>query len=59
MGKILFKYRGTRLSCAGTMLARSGGDYHYINEAYGALPAFLYLWDAILVIMYVLRFPLY
>lgn len=38
------------------MLTRSGGDYHYIHEAYGALPAFLYLWDAVLVIMYVLRF---
>ncbi|CAG9782396.1 unnamed protein product [Diatraea saccharalis] len=33
----------------GTTLAQSGGDYHYINEAYGALPAFLYLWDAIVV----------
>lgn len=33
----------------GTTLAQSGGDYHYINEAYGELPAFLYLWDANLV----------
>ncbi|KAL4717644.1 hypothetical protein ACJJTC_000793 [Scirpophaga incertulas] len=33
----------------GTTLAQSGGDYHYINEAYGSLPAFLYLWDANLV----------
>ncbi|XP_032527166.2 large neutral amino acids transporter small subunit 1 [Danaus plexippus] len=33
----------------GTALAKSGGDYHYINEAYGSLPAFLYLWDANLV----------
>ncbi|XP_028173922.1 cystine/glutamate transporter-like [Ostrinia furnacalis] len=33
----------------GTTLLQSGGDYHYINEAYGPLPAFLYLWDAIFV----------
>ncbi|CAH2103455.1 unnamed protein product [Euphydryas editha] len=33
----------------GTTLAQSGGDYHYINEAFGPLPAFLYLWDANLV----------
>ncbi|XP_028038510.1 Y+L amino acid transporter 1-like [Bombyx mandarina] len=33
----------------GTALVQSGGDYHYITEAYGQLPAFLYLWDAILI----------
>ncbi|XP_026331823.1 large neutral amino acids transporter small subunit 1-like, partial [Hyposmocoma kahamanoa] len=35
----------------GTTLARGGGDYDYIYEAYGTLPAFLYLWDAVFVII--------
>jgi len=33
----------------GTSIPKSGSDYAYIGEAFGSLPAFLYLWDAIFI----------
>jgi APA family basic amino acid/polyamine antiporter len=35
----------------GAMFPRAGGQYHYLKEAYGALPAFLFGWASFFVIM--------
>jgi len=35
----------------GTSLPDSGGDYHYLFEAFGPLPAFLFVWTSAAVLM--------
>lgn len=33
----------------GTSIPKSGADYAYIGEAFGSLPSFLFLWDAVFI----------
>jgi len=33
----------------GTSIPKSGADYAYIGEAFGSLPCFLFLWDAVFI----------
>jgi amino acid transporter len=35
----------------GTSLPGSGGDYHYLHEAFGSVPAFMFLWVSNLVFL--------
>ena len=33
-----------------TMITKSGGEYQYLNEAFGPIPAFLFSWTAVIIL---------
>ncbi|KAI0986590.1 hypothetical protein GJ496_007623 [Pomphorhynchus laevis] len=35
----------------GCMLSKAGGDYEYINQAFGSIPSFLFVWSSIILIL--------
>jgi len=50
-GGVLTLFGALAYAELGTMFPRAGGIYHFLKEAYGPLPAFLYGWCGFLVIM--------
>src|ERR671912_964241 len=51
LGGILAITGGLTYAEMGAMFPRSGGVYVFLREAYGTLPAFLYGWAALLVVV--------
>src|SRR5687768_17491796 len=51
LGGVLAIAGGLTYAEMGAMFPRSGGVYVFLKEAYGTLPAFLYGWAALLVVI--------
>ena len=51
LGGVLAITGGLTYAEMGAMFPRSGGVYVFLREAYGPLPAFLYGWVALLVVI--------
>ena len=51
LGGVLALAGGLTYAEMGAMFPRSGGVYVFLREAYGALPAFLYGWAALLIVV--------
>lgn len=51
LGGVLALAGGLTYAEMGAMFPRSGGVYVFLHEAYGPLPAFLYGWAALLVVL--------